>query len=129
MAVPRSRVTITPGRLPLAFQQFPHLASGLTTDALRGQVPGAFSLGSFELVESPSNCPSVDAELVGNVCLALTSKNAPAYLLDVPIRKFGCRSHPKSLLRWDISRDITRGSRKSRKMNRNPCEQAKEINT
>jgi hypothetical protein len=79
-------------------------------------VPGAFSLGSFELVESAPNCPAVDAELVGNVCLALTSMNARAYPLDVQIGKFGCGSHPKSLLRWDISRDITKGSRKSREM-------------
>jgi len=92
----------------------------LTTDALRGPVPGAFSVGSFELVESPSNCPAVDAELMGNVCLALTSVNAPAYPLDVPIGKFACGSHQKSLLRWDISRDITKGSRKSREMDAIP---------
>ena len=86
--------------IALAFQQFPLLASGLTTDALRGQVPGAFGVGSFELVESPSNCPAVDAELIGNVCLALTSMNAPAYPLNVPIGKFGCgsqRSQVRSL--------------------------------
>jgi hypothetical protein len=83
------------GRVPLAFQQFELLASGLTRDALRGQVPGAFIVGSFELVESPSNCPAVDAELMGNVCLALTAVNAPAYPLNVPIGKFGCGSHQK----------------------------------
>jgi hypothetical protein len=93
----------------------------LTTDALRGQVPGAFIVGSFELVESPSNCPAVDAELMGNVCLALTTMNAPAYPLNVPIRKFGCGSHPKSPLRWDISRDITRGEAKVAGDGRNPC--------
>lgn len=72
----------------------------------------------------------VDAELVGNVCLALTSMNAPAYPLDVSIRSLGAgatqrvyfggtyRGHDKggveSRGRWTQSRIVDISSRDKR---------------
>ncbi|MGZ4422738.1 MAG: hypothetical protein ACXVWO_15610 [Gaiellaceae bacterium] len=97
----------------------------MTTDALRGQVPGAFSVGSFELVESPSNCPAVDAELMGNVCLALTTMNAPAYPLNVVIGEFGCGSHQKSTSVGHIA-GHNKAEAKVAGDGRNPCEQVKK---
>ena len=113
--------------MALAFQQFPLLASGLMQYALRSKVASPFSLGSFERLESPSNRLPVDAELAGEVCLVLASPNTAAYPLDIAVREFGCGSHLESLLRWDISRDISRWSQESREMTRNACEQAKKV--
>jgi hypothetical protein len=92
------------------FQQLRLLVSGLTTDLRRGTALGAFSLSSLERVKSPPDRLAVDAELSGEVCEVLAGMNATAYPLDLPIEEFGCRSHLDSLLRRDISRDISTGS-------------------
>jgi hypothetical protein len=109
-----------------AFQQFQLLASGLTTDAPRGQVPGAFIVGSFELVESPSNCPAVDAELMGNVCLALTTMECAGVSAKRPDPKVWVREPAKEPTSVGHIAGHNKGEAKVAGDRRNPCEQAKE---